>query len=631
MAVKPYSLKVAQAFVKDAVVRAEPRHNLWRAIEELYRHGRTQGGAVTPSQAGRIVEHLPGLTLDSINLVLAHTTIILASVAANDPQLLVMPIGGGEPAEDTALISQSVLSYFWRRTDATDDLRDMAADTVKIGNGFGKVGWSHEEHDEDRDEDEITDELARLIEGDRRLAELGGREPLPVEELEAQVPLTAGLVDRDEPYLEYVSPYDLFVPLDARRINEARWIAQRITLPVDEVREHPDFKNKSTVTPDAINAGQHTAERIQAERGKDGSNLSREAIEAFDVATIWEFYDMRSRRLMVFQIDAEKPLLDEDLPYNHHYSPFVHMRNYDDGGKEFWSFGDLENIASVQELFNEFVFEQVTSARRAGNKYLIDQQYLTSAMKAALESDEPDQIIPVDNPNDLPLRDIVQVVARAALPAEQYQVRTDLQQWMRDVTGINEFEAGGGLDRSHISATAVAVADGVSTLRAQHKVAQVEKAARHAGLLMLMLCQEFLDEERAIRVSGSNGATWPKVSAADIQGEFKVYVEGGSTQAVNPATRRQKAVETLQAVFPVVAQMGYDPEPLLRSILRDLGMDPDQVLVRPTRPPADGAGAGGAPPDPSAGLGAPSLAPTVSQEDLGGPPVPAAVEGDIAL
>lgn len=193
-----------------------------------------------------------------------------------------------------------------------------------------------------------------------------------------------------------------------------------------------------------------------------------------------------------------------------------------------------------------------------------------------------------------------------------------------------------------MSATAAAVVDGVATLRAQDKLAAVEGGISGIGLRVLLLCQEFLDENRAIRIAGANGAMWLQVSASDIYGEFKVGVEGGSTRALNPATRAQRGIQTLQTVIPVLSQLGYDPTNAIRMALRDMGYDPNYIMVKET-PAVPEAAPMEQPMEQPAEPGmtlddlmamqmnsVPAPAEAV-QETFGGPGVPGATAGGLAL
>lgn len=587
MKIKPFELHQAQELVKDAVQRADTRHKRWRVLEALYRTGSLQQAMA--QETGRLQDFLPNLSDQVANLILPHINVIQESVVARDPKLICEPIGGGDMAEYNRETSESVLSYFWRRAAGTDHLRDATLDAVRVGSGFVKVGWTHLENEREFDDEEIDalvyEELVR-VNGETVAAGVYVEEP-DIELMRDSVPHSETKVIRSEPFIEYVSPYDIFVPVNTRRIEDTRWVVQRLTLPVDEILANPEFDiSEEELVRDGLvvnSSDEWQAEwRRQTEdaRGVYGSTL------ALDTATIWEFYDLRTRKMTVFQLDSDNVLWEGDIPWSHRYPPFVHIRNYVGTGNDFWGFGDIENVAALQDMFNEFLTEQLDNARRAGQKYLVRASAVSDELRAALESDESDIVAPVNLPSGEPLNQVIVPVFRQALSGDIYAAKAELEDKMRQVLGINDFQAGGiGADR--MSATAAAVVDGVATLRAQSKIASVEKAAAQMGNLILLLCQEYLDQPTAIRVTSDLGAQWPEISKADIYGEFLVSVEGGSTRAINPATREQQGLRTLGDVVPILVQLGYDPTPALRAGLRDLGYDPDAILVPMQQQPAE--------------------------------------------
>ena len=103
---------------------------------------------------------------------------------------------------------------------------------------------------------------------------------------------------------------------------------------------------------------------------------------------------------------------------------------------------------------------------------------------------------------------------------------------------------------------------------------------------MLGLCQQFLDEGKAVRIAGPDAPMWLQVSADDIEGEFSIETEGGSTQAINPITKARQGMDILTQIAPMLAQLGYNPENAIRSALTYLGLNPDHLLVRPEPQPA---------------------------------------------
>jgi hypothetical protein len=238
---------------------------------------------------------------------------------------------------------------------------------------------------------------------------------------------------------------------------------------------------------------------------------------------------------------------------------------------------------------------------------------------AALESPESDVVAPVDVPNGEPLSEIIVPIFRQALSGDIYAAKSQLEEYMQTVLGINEFQAGGlGADR--MSATAAAVVEGVATLRAQDKITSIEDGASHIGNLIVLLCQQFLDEPTAIRIAGNEEAVWAEISKSDIYGEHSVAVEGGSLRSLNPATREQQGIRLLNEIIPALVQLGYDPEPALRNAMKALGYRPDEMLVPAPQPELPMEGSAGA--DPMSQM-----------EGLGGPPTAqqAQFEGGIGL
>jgi hypothetical protein len=619
--VTPYTLEDARDLVREALERSEPRHKRWRALEVIYRTG-SVGAAVAAAGkgAGYLETLLPGVDEDVVNMVLPHINVMIASVVSRDPKLLAEPYAGGELAETGAKAAEAVMAYYWQRTNATEALRDATRDMVILGSGLLKVNWNHVERDPT--DDELDDMVAHALEMDRLDAQLADRAMHGEEQVASMVIDSTAVVEVDEPFVEWVSPYDVFVPSNARRMEDARWVAQRVTLPLDELEGNEEFNQDVELVPDGLLSAR--GDKTVAEwrrQAEEESSLPGARSAALDTATVWEFYDMRSRRLLVFQLDGDGALYDGDLPYSHRYSPYVHLRNYNGTGTEFWPFGDVENVASLQLSLNDLLTAQLESARRAGQKYLVAEEAMTPELRTALESDQAEVVATV-NTGGMPLEQVIQSVFRPGLSDEVFAAKDNLDVYIQQVLGINDFQRGGmGADR--MSATAAAVADGIATLRAQDKIASVEAGGAHVGRLMLLLCQEFLDVPTVIRVAGQAGAAWPEVDRNMLRGEFFVSVEGGSTKAVNPASREQRGMRTLTEVAPMLMELGFDPVPAVRQGLRDLGYDPDLLMQPlPEQPQPD------QPEQP--GLPAPAGAP-MPEDPMLGPGLEAQYGGGIAL
>lgn len=602
-----YTLKDKQAALRDAIRRMEPVHTHWRVLESLYRTGAQR--EITQLDISRILPFpVPGAFLRTVNMLLPHLTLVINSVAARDPKFIITPVGG-DPAvvENNGTIAKAVLDYFWKRSDATSVLRDMTQDMVILGNAFAKVGWAYTESTRDRTADEMqvqTDEAFAAAE-EMGYAVNGAMDQELLDQIVEAVSLTEQIVETDEPYVEYVSPYDMFLPADARRMNTSRWICQRVRLPKNEIEDNELFDKKAIdeLKVDTAYADPATIDMLNQEP----QNLPA----SFAYVTVFEFYDMRDRTLCIFQQDAATALYEGPIPYAHRFPPFVHMRNFSDGGSTFWGFGDVENVAGIQLMINEIMVAEINDLKRVGNKYFINKKVLTPEVTRALQESKPDQVIPLDLPGNISMNEVLTPVQRLATPQDNYYMEDKLQGYVQQILGISDLQAGSIQSASRVPATAVASLDGSQTTRSMEKMVNVEKASREIGTRLLALCQQFLDEGKAIRIAGPAAPTWLQVSAEDIDGEFSVEAEGGSTQAINPAARARQGLEILNNIVPALTNLGYDPANAVRTAITYMGLNPDHLLVIPEPQPApEGAPAEtGAPAPEMAGMpaGAPSM------------------------
>lgn len=597
-----FTINEKQDAIRDSLRRMSPVHTHWQMLESLYRTGAQR--ELTQLDLNRILPFpIPGAFLRTVNMLLPHLTLVINSVAARDPKFLVTPVDGNPAVvERNGMIARAVLDYFWKRADATAVLRDMTQDMVVIGNAFCKVGWAYTAETRDRTEEEVGVDAAEVMVAAQEMGEMLDYDM--VEEMLENVSLTEQRVEEDEPYVEYVSPYDVFVPADARRINSARWIAVRVRLPKDEVANNDlfDKKAREELVTDSSYADPATISQFEMQ--------DQGLPDAFSYVTIYEFYDMRARTMCVMQLDSDRYLYHGEIPYAHRYPPVVHMRNFSDGGSTFWGFGDVENVAGIQLMVNEIMTAEINDLKRVGNKYFINKKVLTPELAKSLQESKPDQVIPVDLPPNIPMSEVLQPVQRLATPADNYMMEDKLQNYVMQILGISDLQAGSISSASRVPAAAVQSQMGAQTTRAMEKTVNVERASREIATRMLALCQQFLDDARAVRIAGPDAPTWLQVSADDIDGEFSVDTESGSTQSINPAQRAAQGLDILNNIVPALANFGYDPHNAIRMAITYLGLNPDHLLIRPEPQPAPPApqpagleaGMGAVPPAAAAGL-----------------------------
>lgn len=570
---KPYEFAEARTLVNDAIHRARARHDWWETLENLFRTGRS-GALSHDVLSGTLWDTLTADDLETFNLVLPRMNLQIAQLTARDPRPVSVPLSGGPDAEQVAKLTEAVCDYFWNRSNGTRTLRDMVQDFVVLGNGVCKVDWAYIEEQLEIDPATIEERLNLAVAIDATSALAEGRDPANAEDIRKYLATTEARVLADEPYIAYMRPYDLLVPANARRLDETRWAAQRIIAPLDEIKDRFPGKEVKALPGRADLRGGHESVFGQV-----------------DEAEIFEFWDARSRNLKVFQIDGSEPLYDGPWPYSHRYLPFVHMANYRARPSEFWAFGDLENIAGIQVRLNEVWTRIVDNLYRSGRKYLAMKGSLDAEAISALESDADEQVVFLNGPTTEDPSRIIKQLDRLPLPSDVVNTQAALTGLMDQVMALNDFQVGGsGADR--MSATAAAVAQGVAETRAADKQLNIEEAAARMFTLILLLAQEFMTERTAVRIAGPSGVAWPKVTGDDLTGEFQVRVETGSLNGQSRASRRQEGMVILSQVVPAVAGLGYDVDGLVRSALRRMGLDPDEMGVTKPEPVPQAAPAG---------------------------------------
>jgi hypothetical protein len=104
---------------------------------------------------------------------------------------------------------------------------------------------------------------------------------------------------------------------------------------------------------------------------------------------------------------------------------------------------------------------------------------------------------------------------------------------------------------------------------------------KRIGQMMVSMNEQFIDEEKVIRIVGPQGATFMALRPEDLRGNFDVVVQAGSTMPVNEAVRRKQVME----MFQIFAQ---DPEinqtELKRMVLESFGeKNIDKLLPAPSQ------------------------------------------------
>jgi len=535
--------------------------SLWQRMTDLYR-GR-QWPQTTATNEDLIV----------VNLAFSTVNVIAPSVSVNHPKIVVSATQ--EEDTDRAAFVEAVVNYLWRHHDFRKPFRRAVKDFLITGHAWMKVGWKFVEQERslsDSEREEMLDDA--ILEADAFAMEnaaMAGDLPTD-EEITVNIPETTMMVVEDQPFIERVSPFDIYIDPEATCIEDAQWICQRIVRPLEEAKKDKRYKAsvRKRLQADGILYPMFQNRQIQEQE----QYLADE-----DRVAIYEYYDIEENTMSVFSQASEEFLVDP-MPMPYAYGqPFVMLRNYDIPDF-FYPMGDLESIESLQLELDKTRTQLINARKRYARKYLYHERSFGPEGREALESDQDGRLVPVVDENK-PLQEVVVPMPQTPLSPEIYNTSAIIEEDINTVSGVSEY-ARGQMPEIRRTATEASIIADAGNARAADKLAIVELSIGQIARRVIQLMQQFMTGEQMARIAGKGGEDmFFTYTREDIVGEFDYTVEGGSTQPINDTIRKQQAVSLLNAMAPLVGTV-IDPTALAKHVLT-MGFDikdPDKFIMQ---------------------------------------------------
>ena len=552
--------------------KEEKYDKLWRRMIDLYR--------------GKHFDDLTDEDRILVNAAFSTINVIAPSVAVNHPKITV----GARKSEDgdKAVVTEAIINYWWRFYDCQKEVRRAVDDYLIIGHAWLKVGY-------------------RFVE-EEKVKEVHNSEHGEVADPSQGVSLeTEMVVLEDRPFVERVSPFDVFVDPDADSVDNMKWIAQRIRRPLLDVRNDERYNRQART--DAV-ASRYSKWSADEERPRQ----SRDERDAY--VDVWEFYDLKRQTMAIFCDGGESFLVTPTkMPYAFGH-PFVMMRNYDIP-EHFYPMGELEAIEPLQYELNATRTQMMNHRKRFSRKWLYKESAFDSPGRDALESDEDNVMVPVIS--DEPLSSVVQAMPAVVNPPEMYTLTQQIMGDIDRISGVAEFMRGGASEISR-TATEAAMMQDAQNARTSDKLAEVERTIARTAKRLIGLAQQYLTGEHVARVVGSAAMPiWVNFDRDYIMGEFDFEVEAGSTQPVNESFRRQMALQMVDAMAPFVSAGVVDMGALARHVLQfGFGVKTPEAFL--AAPPPPEMGMEGAQPPAGPPMGAPPMGEMPMEPDMSGMP-----------
>lgn len=452
---------------------------------------------------------------------------IIPKVFARDPKWRAISRNPDFDGEASRVV-QDLLTYQWGRLGMRTKMYDFIKDSLMFGKGFAKVSWNFQTK---------TKTYMEPI--------VGKDDEITFKETKKSN------IEHDDPKVEIIDPYDLYVDPDANCLDEAGYVIHRKTVPLKEIKDNPNYKNVDKIKS-ANYADQYMDKLARYNESVPQKDKHKDLVEILEY---WE-----EDRLVVIA-NRSVVLRDTPNPYHHKKLPFVDLDDYRDPHK-FYGQSELSVIDPLQREINA-----IRNQRRDYDNLALNP--VIRMVPGTLRNPNSAVMAPgnVWMVSDLQSMDVFQ------LPQLQGTARDIEQQTAQDIKmSVAIDEIGIGLlpdNPQRRSATEVVTAQSMAGKRFAIKIALLEEAVKKIGELVFAMNQQFLDEERMINIVGERGAReWVKLSPEDIRGEYFIDIETGSMLPRDEIAARQEAIQLLQYITPIVGPVIQSNPNVVMPILR---------------------------------------------------------------
>lgn len=526
--------------------KEESFDDTWRRLIDLYK--------------GRHYEYFTNEDRILVNMAFSTINVIYPSISVNYPKITVNAINPENAANAT--IAEAVVNYWWRNRNIKDQFRTAVKDFLIVGHGWLKVGYRYVEEERIGQDEDVSDP-----------------------NVPENVASTTYNVLEDAPFVERVSPFDVFVDPDATSMDNIKWIAHRVRRPIRDIKTDKRYNRSVREDIAPVSFSRYTSDEPAHRKVHDKEE---------GYADVYEFYDLRNQTVSVFAESADGFLIKPTrMPYAFGH-PFVMIRNYD-VPDNFYPIGDLEAIEPLQRELNATRTQMMNHRKRYARKYLFRESALDSNGRAAMESDEDNVMVPVTG--DTPLGDVVAPFPALINPPEFYNQSNQIEQDINLISGVSEFMRG-SMSEIRRTATEVGLVQDAANARTADKLATIENAIGQVGRRLLKLTQQFLTGEAVARIMGRDGEPiWIRYDRDYIAGDFDFDVVGGSTRPHNESFQRAQTAEMIQALAPFAGAGVIDMTKFAAYVLQvGFGIkNPEAFVVSPEPPAPEQMPGGGAP------------------------------------
>jgi len=455
----------------------------------------------------------------------------------------------GQPAEvyngsKCAKLMESLLNIELKRLDVEEQIRQCLQDALFAGFSIIKTGYSSDS--QPSEDDDYIEESGSI-------------------------------------YAQRVSFMDfLFDPL-CTDIPNARWVAHRIVVPLDEVKNNNNYKN----TKDLV--GQ------DLDDSDPKKNMKKDAKDTSDFIVLYEYHDLVENMIYTVTKDngKKKRILwarENSSPIKEHFTALRFTRNHD-------KFRGIPMVAMIEDealAANELFTLMIQHYQRFPGTLVFEQGAVDEDELDAFENGEQGAILMVQ-PGTLQQGRYIRE-APLKMGGEYFNGMATVNELADRVLGIPEFQRADKQTGRRKTATEVSLEGQDAGIRRAYFLHFVRKFIVQVAEKVASLIQTHYTKKDAVFISGSfNEWIFPKkgaIKSGEYNYDFEVssltQVERGQAQGLTQIL--QIAGQAPELFKPMLAKL--DPEKMMHILAKGMNVpwssiSKDEPLVRRELSPYD--------------------------------------------
>ena len=474
-------------------------------------------------------------TTATINIIYPIVKNIIPTLYWKNPYITAIPKRVED--EDSAPYAGALLNHFYEELDVKSVNRQVIFDAYVIGEGVCKIGYATQ-FGSDIPDDNL--EKNRDKEKKRGLLEkLGLKKPKPEEEKqEKQLVELNEYIKSENPYVIWVNPFDFIIDPSANSIFTARWVAQKVTKILKEVKETKGYSNVSNlkgVQPEAT-----LIEKIPTTQ-----------IDNFKTIDLYEIHYKTPEGINILTLAKDgseyRPLRHEKSIYEMGGFQFE-VLSFNKHNHKLYAKSDIDIIKGLQDRISITFDNILDQMDKFVPKIIVDETAMTEPGKLALRDGEVGSICYSNkDPNN-----VVKEISFTQLKADLSVFIDKMLEIMMLETGLTRAQLMGMTNAQ--TATEAQIGQAGQNLRLSDKFDYVGDFANRQARKLWQVVQQFVDLKEVQLITGDQGIdevtglakfSWMpgiNTNVADelSEGEYRFRIEVGSLEKPDlPVLRSQ--------------------------------------------------------------------------------------------